>query len=353
MARIDELFRYVRQVQASDLHLGTGIAPHVRRHGALEPVEAWAPLDDAKVRSLVYEILTPAQRADYDRTCDLDFAYGVEGVGRFRCNCFVEEAGAAAAFRMIPERIVPLAELSLPPAVETLAHLRSGLVLVTGPTGSGKSTTLAAIVDRVNETYARHVVTIEDPVEFVHHNKRSVISQRQVGSDTQSFGAALRAAMRQDADVILVGEMRDLETIALAITAAEMGALVLGTLHTNGAVKTVDRIIDAFAPEQQPQVRSSLSESLQAVVAQLLVRTATGTGRVAASEVLLTTPALPNIIREGKTSMIHTVIAGGRRQGMQSMDDSLHALLQAGQIAVEEAYLKAHDKKRFETLLPA
>jgi twitching motility protein PilT len=351
MARIDDLFRYLKEMQASDLHLGAGIAPHIRRHGALQAVPEWLSLDDAKVRALVYEILSPAQKAEFERTHDLDFAYGLDGVGRFRCNCFVEESGTGAAFRIIPENIVPLAKLNLPSAVESLVHLQSGLVLVTGPTGSGKSTTLAAIIDRINDTYARHIVTIEDPVEFVHHGKRSAVSQRQVGTDTLSFAAALRGALRQDADVILVGEMRDLETIALAITAAEMGALVFGTLHTNSAAKTVDRVIDAFPPDQQPQIRTSLSESLQAVVAQLLLRTADGGGRVAATELLLATPGLPNLIREGKTAMINSVIASGKKQGMLTMDDSLFSLVERRVVSVEDAYLKAHDKARFEKLM--
>jgi twitching motility protein PilT len=351
MARIDELFRYLKSSKGSDLHLGVGVAPHIRRHGSLEPVPDWAPFDDAGLRKLLYEIASEKQKQEYERCGDLDFAYGLPEVARFRCNYFVEGGGAAAVFRIIPERIVPLAELKLPPAVESVAHLRGGLVLVTGPTGSGKSTTLASIIDKVNETYSKHIVTIEDPVEFVHQSKRSVISQREVGADTESFANALRAAIRQDADVILVGEMRDLETIALAITAAEMGALVFGTLHTNSASKTVDRIIDAFPPEQQPQVRTSLSESLQGVVAQLLLRTADGKGRVAVNEILLATPGLPNIIREGNTPMINSIIAGGKRQGMQSMDDALWALVEKKTIEGEEAYLKAHDKKRFEPLI--
>jgi twitching motility protein PilT len=236
--------------------------------------------------------------------------------------------------------------------VEGLAQLSQGLVLVTGPTGSGKSTTLAAIIDRINQNHARHVVTIEDPIEFVHQNRKAVFSHREVGQHSRAFGPALRAAIRQDADVVLVGELRDRETIALAITAAEMGMLVFGTLHTNGAAKTIDRIVDAFPAEEQPQVRLSLSESLAAVVSQLLLPTADGKGRVAVNEILLRTAALPNVIREGNTPMLHSIIQSGKQQGMQAMDDALFALAKAGVILPQDAHQKAADKARFEPLLP-
>jgi twitching motility protein PilT len=254
-------------------------------------------------------------------------------------------------FRIIPEDIVPLEKLNLPRAIDGLAHLQQGLVLVTGPTGSGKSTTLAAIIDKINNTYAKHIVTIEDPVEFVHKNKKSVFSQREVETDTESFGAALRAAIRQDADVILVGEMRDLETISLAVTAAEMGALVFGTLHTNGAANTIDRLIDAFPAEEQAQIRTTLAESVAGIVSQLLLRTADGQGRCAVNEILLKTPGLPNVIREGNTPMIQTIIQGGRTMGMQLMDDALMALIDAGRITPREAFQKATNKARFEELI--
>ncbi|MDB4966172.1 MAG: twitching motility protein [Myxococcales bacterium] len=351
MARLDALFRYLRDSGGSDLHLGSGLRPHVRLHGSLEPVPSWPELSDGELRAMMNEIASDKQRAEFAGTSDLDFAYGLPEVARFRCNFLVEEKGAAAVFRIIPEKIVPLAELNLPAAVAKLVDLRSGLVLVTGPTGSGKSTTLASILDRINESYARHIVTIEDPVEFVHKSKRSVVSQREVGTDSESFAAALRAAIRQDADVILVGEMRDLETISLAITAAEMGALVFGTLHTNSAAKTVDRIIDAFPPERQPQVRTSLAESLVAVVAQLLLRTIDGKGRVAVNEILFGGGGLANLIREGNTPMINSFISSGRAQGMQLMDDALLALAERRTIDPHEAYLKARDKKRFEKLI--
>ena len=352
MARLDALFRHLKDGGGSDLHLAAEREPRVRIHGALAPVPGWEVLPDAAVRALLREIATDAQWAEYERAGDLDFAYGLDGVARFRANFLRQENGAAAVFRLIPETIVPFDQLGLPRSIEGLAHLRQGLVLVTGPTGSGKSTTLAAILDRINETYPKHVVTIEDPVEFVHANKRCVVSQREVGVDTESFGAALRAAMRQDADVVLVGEMRDLETIALAVTAAETGALVFGTLHTNGAANTIDRLIDAFPAQEQPQVRTTLSESLAAVVSQLLLKTADGAGRVAAHEILLKTPGLPNVIREGNTPMIQSIIQGGKALGMQLMDDALMALVEAKRITPRDAYMKAAQKQRFEALLP-
>jgi twitching motility protein PilT len=276
----------------------------------------------------------------------------LEGVARFRANYFMQENGAGAVFRIIPEDIASLEQLKLPPAIGNLANVTQGLVVVTGPTGSGKSTTLAAIINEINHGMSRHIVTIEDPVEFVHRNQQSVLSHREVGLHSQGFAPALRAAVRQDADVVLVGEMRDRETIAMAITAAEMGMLVFGTLHTNGAAKTIDRIIDAFPASEQPQVRISLSESLHAVVSQLLLPTADGKGRVAVNEILLRTQGLPNLIREGNTQMISSIIQSGKGEGMQAMDDALLALLEAGTISARDAYMKASDKTRFENLVP-
>jgi twitching motility protein PilT len=351
MARIDELFRYLKDHKGSDLHLAAGLEPRIRIHGALEPVDGWSELAHDELLSLLREIATEDDWNEYMTCGDLDFAYGLEGIARFRANFLRQENGCGAVFRIIPERIVPFEELNLPPAIEGLAHLQQGLVLVTGPTGSGKSTTLAAIIDRVNSTHAKHIVTIEDPVEFVHQNKRSIFSQREVGADTESFSAALRAAIRQDADVILVGEMRDLETISLAITAAEMGALVFGTLHTNGAANTIDRLIDAFPAEEQPQIRTTLAESIAGIVSQLLLRTVDGHGRVAVNEILLKTPGLPNVIREGNTPMITSIIQSGRAQGMQLMDDGLMALVEQGRIAPREAYMKATNKARFEGMI--
>jgi len=349
--RLHELFHYLRDHKGSDLHLAAGLEPRIRLHGSLEPVEGWPILSHENLCGLLHEIATEPDWEDYEKSGDLDFAYGMEGVARFRANFLRQENGAGAVFRIIPEDIVPLEKLNLPKAIEGLAHLQQGLVLVTGPTGSGKSTTLAGIIDRINNTYNKHIVTIEDPVEFVHKNKKSVFSQREVETDTESFGAALRAAIRQDADVILVGEMRDLETISLAVTAAEMGALVFGTLHTNGAANTIDRLIDAFPAEEQAQIRTTLAESVAGIVSQLLLRTADGHGRCAVNEILLKTPGLPNVIREGNTPMIQTIIQGGRNAGMQLMDDALMQLIDAGRITPREAFMKATNKARFEELL--
>jgi twitching motility protein PilT len=349
MARLDELFSLLKERGGSDLHLAAGLAPRLRVHGELASLPDHPPLDHDGLLELLRELVGEEQWREYRKSGDLDFAYGLPGVGRFRANYLSQENGAAAVFRLIPEEIVPLASLGLPRAIEGLPHLQQGLVLVTGPTGSGKSTTLAAVIDRINSTYAKHIVTIEDPVEFVHQNRRSIFSQREVGTDTESFGAALRAAIRQDADVILVGEMRDLETISLATTAAEMGALVFGTLHTNGAANTIDRLIDAFPADEQAQVRTTLAESLAAVVSQLLLRTSTG--RCAVNEILLKTPGLANVIREGNTPMITSIIQAGRAAGMQLMDDALMALVESGRVTARDAHLKAIDKRRFEGLI--
>ncbi len=352
MAELDRLLEHLKKHEGSDLHLAAGRPPRIRVHGELEDVAGWQSLDDAALRALLKPVATERHWEEFERTHDVDFAYGLEGVARFRANYFVQQNGAGAVFRIIPEQIASAEQLGLPAAIQKLADLRQGLVVVTGPTGSGKSTTLAAIIDKINRENARHIVTIEDPVEFVHRNQKSVLSHREVGLHSKGFAPALRAAVRQDADVVLVGEMRDRETIALAITAAEMGMLVFGTLHTNSAAKTIDRIIDAFPASEQPQVRLSLSESLAAVVAQLLLPTADGKGRVAVHEILLRTQGLPNLIREGNIQMLASVIQGGKAEGMQAMDDSLFALVQAGKINGREAYLKAADKARFEKLAP-
>jgi twitching motility protein PilT len=334
MAALDALLTSLKETQGSDLHLAAGTAPRMRAKGSLDAIEGQPVLDDAGLRAWLRE-----------------FAYGLPGIARFRANYLVQENGAAAVFRIIPEKILTVDDLGLPAPITKLAGLQKGLVLVTGPTGSGKSTTLAAIIDHINTNAQKHIVTIEDPVEFVHQNKQSTLSHREVGSHTQGFGPALRAAIRQDADVVLVGEMRDRETISLAITAAEMGMLVFGTLHTNSAAKTIDRIIDAFPAKEQNQVRLSLSESLAAVVSQLLVPTADGKGRCAVHEILLRTSALPNIIREGKITMLNSLIESGRSVGMQSMDDTLFALAKEGRIRPHDAYMKAANKPRFEPLL--
>jgi twitching motility protein PilT len=351
MAKLDDMLRQLRARGASDLHLAADLQPRTRISGHLVPLDGTTVLSDAALRTLMKEIAPAEVWAAYEKDHDADFAYGLEGVARFRANYFVQERGAGAVFRMIPEKILTLEDLRLPPVIESLAHLRQGLVLVTGPTGSGKSTSLAAIIDRINTTYAKHVVTIEDPIEFVHPPKKCTFSQREVGRHTASFAGALRAAIRQNPDIILVGEMRDRETIALAITAAEMGVLVFGTLHTNSAAKTVDRLIDAFPASEQEQIRISLSESVSGIVSQLLLRTADGKGRLAINEILLRTSALPNVIREGNTPMLSSIIQGGRSLGMQSMDDALFDAASKGLILAREAVMKANDKPRFEKLV--
>ena len=321
-------------------------------HGALEPVPtAGRCSPTTTLCGILREIATEEQWAEYERSGDLDFAYGFEGVARFRANYLRQENGAGAVFRIIPEEIVPLEKLNLPQGDREPRPPRSRASCWSpGPPARASRRRSPRSSTRSTRTYAKHIVTIEDPVEFVHKNKKSVFSQREVGADTESFGAALRAAIRQDADVILVGEMRDLETIALALTAAEMGALVFGTLHTNGAAKTIDRLIDAFPADEQAQIRTTLAESLAGIVSQLLLRTADGKGRCAVNEILLKTPGLPNVIREGNTPMIQTIIQGGKAAGMQLMDDALMALVEQKRITAREAYMKATNKARFEEL---
>jgi len=348
VAEIDELLRRMTEQGASDLHVVAGLEPRLRQGGQLVSVDGWPALSEAELCAMLRAMVDEKKWAAFEQDHDLDFAYELPGVARFRANFFRQHRGSGAVCRVIPERIVPLEDLNLPPAVAGLADLERGLVLVTGPTGSGKSTTLAAIVDRINSSYARHIVTIEDPLEFVHENKKSVLSHREVGAHTRAFAPALRAAVREDADVVLVGEMRDLDTVANAIIAAEMGVLVFGTLHTNNATKTIDRIIDVFPAAQQAQVRISLSESLVAVVSQLLLP-AVGGGRCAVNEILLKTQALPNIIREGNTPMLTNVIQSGRGLGMQTMDEALLAAVKAGKIAAEDAAKKAIDRSLFES----
>jgi twitching motility protein PilT len=351
MARLDELLARLKELRGSDLHLASGVVPRLRLRGELVEAEGWSALEDSYTRELMREIINAEQWQEFETQRDLDFAYAIPSVGRFRANYYLQQNGAAAVFRLIPETILTALELGLPAAIESLADLEKGLVLVTGPTGSGKSTTLAALVDKINSSHARHIVTIEDPVEFVHTNKRSVLSHREVGRHTGGFGPALRSAVRQDADVVLVGEMRDRETIGLAITAAEMGLLVFGTLHTAGAAKTIDRVIDAFPTEEQNQVRLSLSDSLAAVVSQLLLPTLDGKGRIAVHEILLRTSGLPNVIREGNTSMLNSLIQSGKATGMQAMDDVLFDFVKAGRVLPADAYAKATNKARFEPLL--
>jgi twitching motility protein PilT len=351
MAKIDALLLEMREVDASDLHMVVGQKPKYRIDGQVRVVDGHAVLTEQSLADYLFEICSPEQQQQYLESMDFDFAYGIQDQARFRCNYFFQRTGYAAVMRLIPTRILTLEELKLPPVLKQLTELRSGLVLVTGPTGSGKSTTLAAMIDHINRTCSKHIVTIEDPVEFVHKNNRSMLTHREVGTHTESFATALRAVTRQDADVVLVGEMRDLETIGLAISAASMGTLVYGTLHTNSAAKTIDRIIDVFPSDQQAQIRTMLAESIRGIVAQQLLRRKGGTGRVAANEILLGSHAVSNIIREGKIDKIASVLQSGKREGMQSMDDALGALLGNNVIDGEDAYMKAVDKRRFEDYL--
>jgi twitching motility protein PilT len=350
MARLDALLQYLRQHDGSDLHLSAGLPPYVRISGQLQPIDGLSVLDQTTLESMLEEVTSPKHWLSYVAEHDIDFAYALEGAGRFRVNCFRQEHGPAAVFRLIPETVRPLSALGVPPAVEKLAHLKSGLVVVTGPTGAGKSTTLAAIVDRINEMGPRHVVCIEDPIEFVHRPKKAVFSQREIGAHATTFADALRAAIRQDPDVILVGELRDTETIGLALLAAEMCCLVLSTLHTNSASKSIDRLIDAFSPEEQGHVRLMLSEALAAVVAQILVPTADGQGRVPVNEILLKTSALPNLIRENNVPMIMTLMQSSRAMGMQTMDDHLEQLARDGTIRIDIALRHCVDRTRLEKM---
>jgi twitching motility protein PilT len=346
MPQIDQFLRALCELGGSDLHLSCGNPPILRVNGHLQRVQ-YPELKPAELDTLVMEILSPAQREQFKSTHDLDFSYELPGVSRFRGNAFVQNRGMGAVFRAIAARIPSADDLKLPPVIREFTRLNRGLVLVTGPTGSGKSTTLAAMIDLINSTRAEHVLTIEDPIEFVHQPKMALINQRQVGDHTGGFAAALKAALREDPDVILVGELRDRETVSLALTAAETGHLVFGTLHTNSAPKTVTRIIDIFPAEQQDAVRAMLAESLRGVVAQQLLRTKDGTGRVAALEILVGTPAVGNLIREAKTFQLPSIMQTGKKDGMVQMDQAILAHLMAGVVDAEEAYGKAFDKGAF------
>lgn len=350
MAKIDAFFKYMIENDASDLHLSAGCKPKVRKHGELEEIK-YQELTNDILKMLLFEIITEDQKKRFLEKKDLDFAYEMPGVARFRANYFYQKRGFGAVFRIIPSKILSAQELGLPESILRFTKLSRGLVLVTGPTGSGKSTTLAAMIDFINSIRKDHILTIEDPVEFVHVNKQCLVNHREVSTHTESFSAALRAALREDPDVILVGEMRDLETIELAITAAETGHLVFGTLHTNSAAKTVDRIIDAFPAGQQAQIRTMLSESLKGVISQQLLKRCDKPGRVAALEILFVNSAIANLIREGKTFQIPSMIQTGKGDGMQLMDQSIMDFLMQKVISPEEAYLKANDKKSFERFL--
>ncbi|MFC0118025.1 type IV pilus twitching motility protein PilT [Pseudoalteromonas xiamenensis] len=342
---ITELLAFSVQHKASDLHLSSGVSPMIRVDGDVRRINI--PVLEAKdVNSLVYDIMNDNQRRDYEQNLEVDFSFEVPNLARFRVNAFNSNRGPAAVFRTIPSEVLTLDDLGAPDIFRKISENPRGLVLVTGPTGSGKSTTLAAMVDYINQNKHHHILTIEDPIEFVHQNKLSLINQREVHRDTHSFSAALRSALREDPDVILVGELRDLETIRLAMTAAETGHLVFGTLHTTSAPKTVDRIIDVFPGEEKDMVRSMLSESLQAVISQTLVKKSGG-GRVAAHEIMLGIPAIRNLIREDKIAQMYSAIQTGASHGMQTMDQCLMNLVNRGIISQQEARTKAHDKNQF------
>src|SRR5213592_2401459 len=350
MAKIDAFFNLMDEVGASDLHLASGSQPILRVRGELERVK-FPPLENDDLKSMLYEIAPEFKVKIFEETGDVDFGYEIPGKARYRANFFNQKYGVAAVFRQIPTKILTAEQIGLPPILKKFVMLNKGLVLVTGPTGSGKSTTLAAIVDHANKTRRDHIITVEDPIEFVHSSQHCLVNHREVGMHTKSFAAALRGALREDPDIILVGEMRDLETIELALEAANTGHLVLGTLHTTNAAKTIDRIIEVFPAEEQAQVRNGLSTGLKLVVAQNLFKRVDRKGRCAALEILVCTPAVGNLIREGKTVQIPSAIQTGKQLGMQTVDDAIMAVLTKGWISGEEAYDKCNDKSKFKAML--
>jgi twitching motility protein PilT len=350
MAKIDAFFKLLNEQGASDLHLAAGQQPALRVRGEIERIK-YKRLNSDDLRGMLYEITPEDKIKVFEETGDIDFGYEIPGLARYRCNFFMQKNGVSAVFREIPDTIMTCEQLGLPPVISKLASLPRGLVLVTGPTGSGKSTTLAAIVDESNRTRKDHIITIEDPIEFVHQSQSCIVNHREVGLHTKTFSAALRGALREDPDIILVGEMRDLETISLAIEAASTGHLVFATLHTSSAPKTVDRIIEVFPSEQQAQTRSTLSDGLRAIVAQVLFKRIDIKGRCVALEILIATAAVRNLIREAKTHQIPSMIQTGKKYGMILLDDAIMDLLNKGMISADEAYMKANDKGRFRPLL--
>ena len=337
--------------RASDLHVTAGAPPMVRLRGRLTPLEGYPALTPTDTREIIYSILSNAQRQRLENNWQIDFAYSIPGQARFRVNAYFQRSAVGAAFRLIPFEVAPLESLGLPPAVAEFANRPRGLVLVTGPTGSGKSTTLASLVDVINQSREEHIMTIEDPIEFLHQHKKCIVNQRELGSDATSFGDALKAALRQDPDVILVGEMRALETIGTAITAAETGHLVFATLHTQDTPQTIDRIIDVFPSAQQGQIRAQLAVALQGIMTQMLLPTADGSGRCVATEVLVPTPAVRNLIRESKSHQIYSVLQTGGAHGMQTMDASLAQLVRAGKITRQLAESRAHSPEEMRRLI--
>ena len=347
MARVDAFLDLLVKQGGSDLHLVSGNGPRIRLLGEIHPIK-YRNLTDTETSQLLFEIMPNHIKAAFEKNGGVDFAYEISEVSRFRVNVFQHQEGIGAVFRQIPTQVPTLDELQLPQVVKTLIRQRRGLLLVTGPTGSGKTTTLSGMINQINQERKGHIITIEDPIEYVHLNNQCLISQRELGLHTETFADALHSALREDPDVILVGEMRDLETISLAVTAAEMGILVLGTLHTNGAATTVDRIINAFPPSDEPYIRTMLSTSLCGIISQQLLRTADNKKRIAAVEVLINNSAVANIIREGKTDQLENAIQGGALQGMQAMDTVLRRYLDEKLITGNEAYRVARQKSAFE-----
>ncbi|KMN31498.1 MULTISPECIES: type IV pilus twitching motility protein PilT [Chromobacterium] len=343
---ISELLAFTVKNKASDLHLSAGLPPMIRVNGDIRRINL-PPMDHHDVHDMVYDIMNDYQRKIFEDTFECDFSFDLPGIARFRVNSFVQNRGMGAVFRVIPSKVLSLEQLGAPKIFQEIASFPRGLVLVTGPTGSGKSTTLAAMIDFINDNHFSHILTVEDPIEFVHDSKKCLINQRELGLQTHSFSNALKSALREDPDVILVGELRDLETIRLALTAAETGHLVFGTLHTSSAAKTIDRIVDVFPAGEKEMVRSMLSESVRAVIAQTLLKTKDGNGRVAAHEIMLGTPAIRNLIRENKIAQINSMIQTGQQHGMQTLDQCLQELVRRNMVSPADARQKAANKDQF------